>query len=185
MVADETRGMSPATTRMSSSPSSSLKGSSPTSAPWAEPQPSRCSTTTTRGSALVSPSFLATRSAPSPTTTTMRSTSVRGSASRTYCTIGRPHNRCSAFGRVERILAAPSAASTIADIGRVVMAAPCTMVAPRLGWPGRSRTCNLLIQSQAFYQLNYRPSRSGRCADPHAGGPTGWGSTGSHTTGGR
>ena len=26
-----------------------------------------------------------------------------------------------------------------------------------IGWPSRDRTCDLLNQNQAFYQLNYRP----------------------------
>ena len=35
-------------------------------------------------------------------------------------------------------------------------------------WPGRIRTCDLLIQSQAFYQLNYGPSQ--HAISIHGGG---------------
>ena len=60
-------------------------------------------------------SFLVTRSAPWPTTTTARSISAAGRASSTYSTIARPQSRCSGFGRADRIREPSPAASTTAD----------------------------------------------------------------------
>ena len=79
-----------------------------TNATWRSPRPSSC----TR---------LVTRSAPWPTTTTVRATSSPHSAVRTWTTIGRPHTRWIGFGRSERIRVPSPAARTMAETGRPLM----------------------------------------------------------------
>ena len=107
--------------RMSSSRSSSGRPVRPTARASPVPRCTCCSTNSRRSPALSSVSFLVTRSAPWPTTTTARSISGAGSASSTYSTIARPQSRCSGFGRADRIREPSPAASTTADRFRPVM----------------------------------------------------------------
>src|SRR5580700_4313062 len=56
-----------------------------------------------------------------PTTTTTLCTGSSASASSTCRIMGRPHNRCSGFGRDDRIRVPSTAASTTAESGLVSM----------------------------------------------------------------
>ncbi len=99
-----------------SSRSSPGKAVSPTSVASPVPRCTVCSTKDTLAHAgACSCTFLVTRSAPWPTTTTVRSTSSSASAWMTCITIGRPQMRWSGLGRAERILAPSPAARTIAE----------------------------------------------------------------------
>ena len=129
-----TSGASPGITRTSPSKSgSSEKTVRPTLTASPVPRCTRCSTNSIGISvAICSCRVFVTRSAPWPTTITMRSSGSATSASTTWRSIGRPHNGWSTLGVSERMRVPSPAASTMAANGRYPLNAvsvPFAMVA--------------------------------------------------------
>ncbi len=124
---ERSRGESPGTTSRSplSSPSPSSSGKAVRATMRASPVP-RCTVCSTksmcRPEGPCSTSFLVTRSAPWPTTTTARSIGSSASESKMCSNMARPHSRCSGLGRVERMRVPSPAASTTDESGLGVMA---------------------------------------------------------------
>ena len=178
-------GASPNTTMRSSSASrSSANAVRATLA--ASPVPRwRCCSTNSTGNSVASCSWtvFVTRSAPWPTTTTMRSSGRRPSASSTWRSIGRPHSGCSTLGVVDRMRVPSPAASTTAHSpvgsGRARPAALSPTASPGvLGGEvsnldlGLQRTpcCRYTTPRPSARPYPHRhPRPSGRCATVPAG----------------